>query len=517
MTASAAAGPRSTGRVVFAVILGVIAIAFLVVGVIYLVTPEGSLPAWLGHSMALVGKKEVPARNHHTLRAAGCLITGVVFAIGAWFSVSYAGAAYRAAVLGQDASKPAGETGAEVTEVRLANGGSVRIACVGGGPAGLYFALLMKLCGPGNHVTVYERNQPGTGHGGGVSVDRKLLATMARFDSESAHQIGRAAVRWQDTVVSYRGERDVHHDNGVCYSVSRQRFADILAARAAQLGVSVRFEREVRSAAELRDADLVLAADGAGSTLRGTQAGFGSTVAEGRNKYAWLGTSKAFDGSNFIFERTDAGWIWAYACRYAPAASTFVVECAPETWDRLGFADGPASVGLDKIAEIFAAHLDGHPLSARLPGGTDTSWLSFQTVTNARWHLGRVVLAGDSAHTAHFSAGLGIALAIEDVIALAAQLRASACLMATGIGRGHGAAMSCLVPALDSYQQQRAPAIRRHAVDAGRSAAWFENMPRYAGLAPRPFAQAVRARRAPLLPALPPRIFSLLHRAKEIR
>jgi 2-polyprenyl-6-methoxyphenol hydroxylase-like FAD-dependent oxidoreductase len=391
----------------------------------------------------------------------------------------------------------------------------VRIACVGGGPAGLSFAVLMKLCGPGNEVTVYERDKAGMVRGGGVTVERKFLATLARTDPESAQQIGRSAVRWQDLVISYRGERDVHHDSAPSYGVSLQRLTDVLAARAAQVGVDIRYGHEVRSAAELRDADLILAADGAGSALRTSQPGFGTTVREGRNKFAWLGTSKAFDTFTFIFEQTDAGWIWAYAYQFAPAASTFVVECPRETWDRLGLADGPATVGLDKIEEIFAAHLDGHPLSAQLPDGTDARWLSFQTVSNVRWQHGRMALAGDSAHAAHFSAWSGTALAIDDVLALVGQLRGSTCLMAAGYGRGHEVKLSCLSPTLVAYQKRRSAAVRQELAEASRSAALLENLSRYAGLAPSQFAQAVRARRAPLLPVLPPRVFGMLHRVRE--
>ena len=388
----------------------------------------------------------------------------------------------------------------------------MRIACVGGGPAGLCFAILMRHCGPGNEVTVYERDTAGRAHGGGVAVEQKFLAALAQVDPESAQQLGRTAVSWKNLVISYRGEHDVQHDNQPSYGISLQRLTDVLAARAAQVGVDIRYGHEVRSAAELRDADLILAADGAASTLRTSQPGFGTTVKEGRNKFAALGTSKPFDAFSFIFEQTDVGWIWAYAYQYAPAASTFVVECPPETWAGLGLADGPATVGLDKIAEIFAAQLDGHPLTTQLPDGKDARWLSFQTVSNARWQHGRVALAGDSAHAAHFSAWSGTTLAIDDVVGLVGQLRASTCLMAAGYGRGHGVALSCLSPTLVAYQKQRIGAVRQELAEASRSAAMLDNLSRYAGLAPRQFAQAVRARRAALLPVLPPRVFGLLHR-----
>ena len=377
----------------------------------------------------------------------------------------------------------------------------MRIACVGGGPAGLYFAILMKLWRPESDVTVFERNKEGVTHGWGVTMERGFLATLAGLDAESAAEIEGSSVRWQHQVVSFRGERDVNHDNGDACGISRQRFVDILAARARQLGVDLRYEREVRDAAELPEADLIVAADGVNSQLRVGRAGFGTTLRAGRNKYTWLGTSKVYEQFNFFFERTEAGWIWAYAYRHEPAASTFVVECAPGTWTALGFDNGTASAALDRLEEIFGAHLDGHQLTAQFPDGTDARWQNFRTVGNERWQDGRVVLVGDSAHTAHFSVGLGTTLALEDVIALAARLRA-------------GGTEAGLEPALRAYAEQRRSELSQHAIEAARSAAWFESLPRYAALPPRDFAAVLHSRRAPLLPHLPPRLFCQLNRAR---
>ena len=377
----------------------------------------------------------------------------------------------------------------------------MRIACAGGGPAGLYFAVLMKLWRPDCEVTVFERNAAGVTHGWGVTMERRFLDRLAALDPESAAEIERSSIRWRDQVLNFRGARDVNRDNEDAYGISRQRFVDILAARAGRLGVDLRYSREIRDPAELPQADLVVAADGVNSQLRDGRAGFGTTIRLGRNKYTWLGTSKVFETFNFFFERTEAGWIWAHGYRHGPTTSTVVVECAPATWAALGFDDGPASSALGRLEEIFGAHLDGHQLTASFADGSQARWQNFRTVSNERWHDGRVVLAGDAAHTAHYSVGLGTTLALEDVIALAGQLRTAR----TGAD---------LEPALAAYQQQRQSELRAHAIEAERSETWFENLPRYAALPPAEFAMVLHARRAPLLPYLPPRVFCQLNRAR---
>ena len=291
----------------------------------------------------------------------------------------------------------------------------------------------------------------------------------------------------------FRGVRDVNRDNEDAYGISRQQFVDILAARASQLGADLRYSHEIRDPAELPNADLIVVADGVDS-FRDRRTGFRTTIRPGRNKYTWLGTSKVFESFNFIFEQTEAGWIWAHGYRHGPSASTLVVECAPATWAALGFDDGPASSALGRLEEIFGAHLDGHQLTALFPDGSQARWQNFRTVSNERWHDGPMVLAGDAAHTAHYSVGLGTTLALEDVIALARHLRAAQ----------PGAD---LAPALAAYQQQRQSELRPHAIEAERSETWFENLPRYAALPPTEFAMVLHARRAPLLPYLPPRVF----------
>jgi 2-polyprenyl-6-methoxyphenol hydroxylase-like FAD-dependent oxidoreductase len=360
----------------------------------------------------------------------------------------------------------------------------------------------MKLWQPGSDVTVFERNAAGVTHGWGVIWERGFLQKLAGLDAESAAEIERNSARWHDQVIDFRHARDVNGHYEDTYAISRQRFVDILAARASGLGVDIRYSHELRDAAELPDADLIVAADGVNSLLRDGRTGFGTSIRTGRNKYAWLGTSRVLDSFHYFFEQTEAGWIWAHAYPHEPTASTFIVECTPATWAALGFGNGPARLALDRLEEIFGKHLDGHRLTSRFPDGSEARWQNFRTVRNERWHDGRVALAGDSAHTAHFSVGLGTTLAIEDVIVLAEHVQAA----------GDGADLAA---ALAAYQQQRQSELRVHAMMADRSEAWFENLPRYAVLPPPDFATVLHGRRAPLLPYLPPRVFCQLNRARE--
>jgi 2-polyprenyl-6-methoxyphenol hydroxylase-like FAD-dependent oxidoreductase len=363
----------------------------------------------------------------------------------------------------------------------------------------------MKLWDPTNDVIVFERNKEGVSHGWGVTLEQEFLATLADLDAESAEELEWRSTRWRAEAVRFGGARAVSRENGLAYGLSRQRLVDVLATRARKLGVNIRYEREVGNKSELPGADLIVAADGADSRLR-EAASFGTTVTEGRNKYIWLGTGKVFNEFNFFFELTEAGWIWAHAYQHEPMASTFIVECEPQTWSGLGFDHCPPGRMLGRLEEIFADHLAGRRLWTQFTDGTDACWQGYRTVSNKRWHHGNVVLAGDSAHTAHFSAGLGTTRALEDVIALAGQLRRVDCRQAGG-----GADQRVLAAALTAYQKQRQSEFRPYAKEARRSAQWFENVPQYTDLTPRQFATVLHDRRARLLPQLPPRLFCVLH------
>jgi 2-polyprenyl-6-methoxyphenol hydroxylase-like FAD-dependent oxidoreductase len=338
-----------------------------------------------------------------------------------------------------------------------------------------------------------------------VTLEDRFLGELASLDATSAREIERRSVRLRDQVVLFGGSCEVSRDNDCAYGVSRQQFVEILGTRARKLGVDVRYEHEAGDGSDLPAADLIVATGGVNSQVRNAHAEFGTTITERRNRYIWLGTSKLYKAFDFFFRPTEAGWIWAYAYQHEPRASTFIVECGPETWTGLGFDRCPPAQALDRLEAIFACHLDGHGLWGQFPDGTEARWLNFRTIHNERWHNGNVVLAGDSAHTTHFSVGLGTTLALEDVIALAGQLRQA----------GYPTGRSRLSAALAAYQEQRRVGLDFHATEARRSATWFENVPRYAGLTPPQFARVLHARRAPLLPVLPPRLFCLLHEVRR--
>jgi 2-polyprenyl-6-methoxyphenol hydroxylase-like FAD-dependent oxidoreductase len=375
----------------------------------------------------------------------------------------------------------------------------MRIDCVGGGPAGLYFALLMKLRDPGHAVTVFERCRADSTYGLGVSLGQDIVDSLRGNDAESALEIERAGFRWRRQEVYFRGQRAIHVGDDV-YNISRQRLVDILAARAASLGVDIQYGHEVLSPRALPDADLIVAADGANSGIRRTAGKFKTSVREGSNKYIWLASTKVFDCFTYLFVHTEAGWVWAYAYGFAPELSTFIVECSAETWRELGFPAMSADESAAVLQRLFASHLEGHRVIGEFPDGTSARWQRFRTITNLRWHEDNVVLLGDSAHTAHFSIGGGTKLALEDAITLANSL-----------GQRHRS----LRRALAAYESQRQVNLVRPLTEAQCSAEWLENLPRYTGLEPRQFSALLQLRRSPLLPIIPPRLSYLLHLATE--
>lgn len=375
----------------------------------------------------------------------------------------------------------------------------MRIDCVGGGPAGLYFALLAKLRDPRHEVTVFEQCQADSTYGLGVSLGQDILGLLRSNDVESALEIERAGFRWRRQEVYFRGQRAVHLGDDV-YNISRQKLVDILAARAARLGVDIRYGHKVLSPRELPDADLIVAADGANSRIRRAAGKFQTSIRQGSNKYIWMASTKVFDCFTYPFVRTDAGWIWAYAYGFSPEMSTFIVECSAETWNGLGFPAMSADESTAVLQRLFAPYLEDHPLIGEFPDGASARWQRFRTIANRRWHEGNVVLIGDSAYTAHFSIGGGTKLAFEDAITLASSL-----------GQRH----SSLRQALAAYESRRRAEIVRPLTEAQCSAEWLENLPRYAGLEPRQFTALLQLRRSPLLAIMPPRLSYLLHQATE--
>ncbi|MFJ5774126.1 FAD-dependent monooxygenase [Streptomyces sp. NPDC093094] len=376
----------------------------------------------------------------------------------------------------------------------------MKVAIVGGGPAGLYLSILLKLQDPAHDITVHERDREGSTYGWGVTYWQGLLDRLHDHDQVSARAVDEASVRWNEGVAHVR-DLSTRHPGDQGFGIGRHRLLEILAGRARSLGVTLGFEQEiddVAGAPQLAEADLVVAADGVRSALRTRHADhFGTEVGVGRNSYIWLGTTQVFDAFTFAFVETGHGWIWAYGYGYSGTHSTCVVECAPETWTGLGLDRADEADGLALLEKLFADILDGHPLIGRAQSDGSAQWLNFRTLTNRTWYRDNLVLLGDAAHTTHYSIGAGTTLALEDAIALASALREHAALPA----------------ALARYEHERRQALLQVQSAARYSAQWYENLPRYIHLPPERMFALLGQRHSPLLPYVPPQLYYRLDRA----
>ncbi|MFJ5834705.1 FAD-dependent monooxygenase [Streptomyces sp. NPDC093089] len=384
---------------------------------------------------------------------------------------------------------------------RFSVGAHVKLAIVGGGPAGLYLSILLKRQDPTHDIAVYERNPEGSTYGWGVTYWAGLLDKLRAGDPESAAAVAEASVTWTDGVAIVRDERTVHRGDAG-FGIGRRRMLGLLADRARELGVRVEFEHDVTGpeAPELAGADLVVAADGVNSALRAAHADrFGPTVTSGRNHYIWLGTTKVFDSFSFAFKETEHGWIWCYAYGFSGERSTCVVECSPETWRGLGLDTRGEADSLNLLEKLFHDLLDGHELIGRDRADAPAQWLTFRTLTTRTWHHGNLVLLGDAAHTTHYSIGAGTTLALEDALALAEALR------------GH----TDLDAALTTYGKRRRAELVSAQSAARYSAQWYENLPRYMALEPAKMFALLGQRHSPLLPHIPPQLYYRLDRAAD--
>lgn len=344
----------------------------------------------------------------------------------------------------------------------------MRIACLGGGPAGLYLGISTKLRDPSAQVVVLERNHPDDTFGWGVVLSDETLDNLAKNDPISAATIRENFAYWDDVALIHDGKRTVSGGHGFC-GIGRKKLLLILQERARELGVEMRFETGVEAASHyMNDFDLVVAADGLNSKTRMEFADvFKPDIDQRLCRFVWMGTHQKFDDAfTFIFEKTDRGWVWAHAYQFDDETATFIVECTQETFDAYGFGDLNQQESIAICEEIFKSHLDGNPLMTNANHIRGSAWLRFPRVLCEKWSHKNVVLLGDASATAHFSIGSGTKLALESAIALSEYIIAEDTLDA----------------AFARYEDERRLEVLRLQSAARNSVEWFEDVERYLDL-----------------------------------
>ncbi|MHC4971124.1 MAG: bifunctional salicylyl-CoA 5-hydroxylase/oxidoreductase [Planctomycetota bacterium] len=349
----------------------------------------------------------------------------------------------------------------------------MKITVIGGGPGGLYFAILMKKADPGHDITVYERNSPDDTFGWGVVFSEATLENILESDEESFSEIADTFATWDEVHVHFKGEvvRSGGHD--FC-GIGRRRLLNILQARAERLGVGLRYRTEVTDLDGFRDSDLIVAADGVNSRIRDMYAdAFRPTIEPGRAKYIWLGTTRPFDAFTFFCKENEHGFFTVHAYQFDEKTSTFIVETDEESWRNAGLDGWDIDHTVAYLEELFREELDGHRLRTN-----KSEWINFRRVKNEHWYTGNVVLLGDAVRTAHFSVGSGSKLAMEDAIALDLYLRECA----------------TIEEALSLYEEERKWFSDKLQQMAQESRRWFETIKQRRHLEPRQFAYAMLTR-----------------------
>ena len=356
----------------------------------------------------------------------------------------------------------------------------MKIACLGGGPAGLYFAISMKLRDPAHDITILERNKADDTFGWGVVLSNETLTNLAANDPVSAEAIRAQFAYWDDIAVHFKGTETVSAGHGFC-GIGRKKLLLLLQDRARELGIHLRFETPVEDVASLtQDYDLVIGADGLNSRTRTTFAvHFKPEIDLRKCKFVWLGTHQKFDNAfTFIFEETEHGWVWAHAYQFDGDTATFIVECSQATWDKFGFGDMSQQESIAVCERIFAKYLGGHALMTNASHIRGSAWISFPRVLCEKWSYQNVVLLGDAAATAHFSIGSGTKLALESAIALAEYLHTEKSVAA----------------AFSKYEDERRLQVLRLQSAARNSLEWFEDVERYFHLDPVQFNYSLLTR-----------------------
>jgi 2-polyprenyl-6-methoxyphenol hydroxylase-like FAD-dependent oxidoreductase len=343
----------------------------------------------------------------------------------------------------------------------------VRIAVIGGGPGGLYFAYLWKKRHPDAHIDLFEQNAAGATWGFGVVFSEQALEFLRADDPDTVDAITPRMESWKNITLNLRGE-SVEIDGVGFSSIGRLDLLAILQQRVRSVGVTPRYDTLIASADQLTGYDLIVAADGLNSLVRRTfEDDFGTSLSYSANKFAWYGTTKRFETLSQTFVETGFGAFNAHHYRYSPDMSTFLVECDSATWQRYGFAHKTVEQSQAICEQVFAATLGGHPLVSN-----KSVWRNFPWIWNERWSFGNMVLIGDALHSAHFSIGSGTRLAIEDAIALGKALEAERDISG----------------ALHRYQTERKPVVKKLVTAARTSADWYEKFPEHMRLGLMDFA-----------------------------
>ncbi|MGE0787759.1 MAG: bifunctional salicylyl-CoA 5-hydroxylase/oxidoreductase [Sandaracinaceae bacterium] len=350
----------------------------------------------------------------------------------------------------------------------------VRTNILGGGPAGLYLSILLKQRDPAREIVVFERNAPDDTFGWGVVFSDETLGNLEAADPEVYAQIRASFAYWDAIDIHYRGRCIRSRGHGFC-GMSRKKLLQILQARAKDLGVEVRFRHEVDDVAALRDADLLVGADGVNSRTRARyEDRFGVHVDPRHCRYMWLGTRQSFrDAFTFSFRENEHGIFQIHAYQFDADTSTVIVECDEGTWENAGLDSASTEESIAYCERVFEAELGGQPLL-----DNNSRWVQFPTYTLDRWHFENVVLIGDSAHTAHFSVGSGTKLALEDAIALADALNEPGTIEAR----------------LERYEESSRERVGKTQKSAQQSLEWFEHVRRYWKLPPEQFAFSLLTR-----------------------
>ncbi|HVF56415.1 MAG TPA: FAD-dependent monooxygenase [Pyrinomonadaceae bacterium] len=350
----------------------------------------------------------------------------------------------------------------------------MRINIIGGGPAGLYFALLMRKHDARRSVAVFERNAPGDTFGWGVVFSDKTLSYLQSTDEESYRRITEEFETWENVDVVHRGEKVSIRGNKFS-GIARIKLLNILQERCEELGVDLRFRTTVSDPEEIADCDLLVGADGVNSGVRERYAEFfRPTIGVRHNKYIWFGTRQLFHGLTLTFRESEAGVFAAHSYKFDKRTSTFIVECDEATWNGAGFASMPDTEARAYLEGVFREDLGGRELLSN-----NSKWINFLLVKNQCWSHRNVVLLGDALHTAHFSIGSGTKLALEDSIAL------FHCFAAGG---------EDVPAALAEFERVRRPVIEAYQQAAYESLVWFEHARDYMHLDPLAFAYRLMTR-----------------------